>query len=175
MRTLDPAQSLLLVIDVQARLMPALPDGAAMLRETRRLLDAAALLAVPALVTEQNARGLGSSHPDLHATAPFPKMHFDACREPGFLAALGHRRSIVVAGCEAHVCVLQTTLGLLDAGHHVTLVQDAVTSRTPANKAAALARMAAHGAELVTAEMVIFEWLQTCEHPQFRAALGLVR
>ena len=87
------------------------------------------------------------------------KITFDACREPGFLDRLEDRRDIVVAGCEAHVCVLQTALGLLDAGERVYLVRDAVGSRRSESKETAIARMARHGAEIVTTEMVIFEWL----------------
>jgi len=103
------------------------------------------------------------------------KQHFDACREPGFLGRFGARRDIVVLGCETHVCVLQTVLGLLHHGYTVRVVQDAVGSRTDANRIAALNRMATHGADLVTAEMVVFEWLETADHPRFRDGVRLVK
>ena len=82
---------------------------------------------------------------------------------------------VVVAGCETHVCVMQTVLGLLGQGRSVALVSDAVGSRSEANRDAALARAKAHGAELVTTEMVVFEWLETSDHPRFREALKLVK
>ena len=177
MRTIQREDSVLLVVDVQARLMPVIADGAGVVREVRRLLDAARLLGVPAVVTEQNPVGLGATVAELapEGTAPFVKMHFDACREEGFAAALGGRGSVVVAGCEAHVCVLQTVLGLLDAGRRVFLARDAVGSRTAVNREAAIARMARHGAEAMTAEMAVFEWLGTAGHPRFRDAVRLVK
>lgn len=177
MKTIDPAHSILLVIDFQGRLMPAIHEGEKAVAETRRLLDAAALLDIPVLFTEQNAKGLGGT---VEALAPASdliahKMTFDACRAPGFLARLPEGKSLVVAGCEAHVCVMQTVLGLLDADRKVYLVRDAVGSRKAESKETAIARMAKHGAEIVTAEMVIFEWLVTCEHPKFRDGVKLVK
>ncbi|HET9019697.1 MAG TPA: isochorismatase family protein, partial [Acetobacteraceae bacterium] len=103
------------------------------------------------------------------------KMTFDAVRAPGFLNRLPPRPDVVVAGCEAHVCVLQTVLGLLAAGQRVFVVRDAIGARRAESKETAIGRMARHGAEIVTAEMVVFEWLGTAEHPRFRAAISLVK
>lgn len=178
MRTIDRSSSLLLIVDLQTRLMPAIAEGDAVVATARRLLAAARLLDVPRLVTEENPAGLGPTVPGLldGGTEPVAtKMHFDACRETGFLDRLAERRDIVVVGCEAHVCVLQTVLGLLDAGRRVHLVRDAVGARRPESKDAALARAARHGAEIVTSEMVVFEWLATAADPRFRDALALVR
>ncbi len=172
--TMDRAACALLVVDFQARLMPAIHDGAAAVANARRLLDGAALLDVPVLFTEQNARGLGSTVEALGGMPVLHKMTFDACRDGG-LAHLPDRPDLVVAGCEAHVCVLQTVLGLLGAGRRVFAVQDAIGSRTADNKAAALARMARHGAEIVTAEMVLFEWIATADDPRFRDLVRLVK
>jgi nicotinamidase-related amidase len=179
MRTLDPASSLLLLIDLQERLLPAIEGGAAVLANARRLLDAARLLGVPVLVTEQNPRGLGATVPDLAGAATIAptivKTSFDALRAPGLLERLPEGVVPVVAGCEAHVCVLQTVLGLLDARGRAVVVGDAVGSRRAESRDAALRRMERHGAEVVTAEMAIFEWLGTSDHPRFREALALVR
>ncbi len=82
---------------------------------------------------------------------------------------------VVVAGCEAHVCVLQTVLGLIAASRKVFVVCDAIGSRKPEDKAAAIARMERHGAEIVTTEMVAFEWVQTAENPRFRAVSALIK
>jgi len=177
MPALDRAKSLLLIVDFQTRLMPAIDDGAAAVANARRLLDAAALFEIPALFTEQNARGLGATIPEL---APEPslvvaKMTFDAVRSPGFLDHVPADRQVVVAGCEAHVCVLQTVLGLLGAGRRVWLVRDAVGARRAENKETAIDRMQRHGAGIVTTEMVVFEWLATAEHPRFREAIALIK
>ena len=177
MLTIDAQSSRLLVIDFQARLMPAIDQGGAAVANTRRLLDAAAMLDVPVLFTEQNPKGLG---PTVTELSPDPsvlveKMTFDACRAAGFLDRLEDHRAVVVAGCEAHVCVLQTVLGLLDRKRRVFVVRDAVGSRRPDSKDTAIARMERHGAEIVTTEMVVFEWLETAEHPRFREASRLIR
>lgn len=176
-RCLDPLASALLLIDFQARLMPAMHEAAEVIAQARRLAAAAALLDVPVLLTEQNPDRLGATVPDLAAGhhPVLAKMTFDVGRDPGFAAALPSRESLVVAGCEAHVCVLQTVLGLLDQGRRVFVVEDAVASRRPESRRAALRRMAAHGADLVTAEMVVFEWLGSAEHPRFREAMALVK
>lgn len=167
----------LLLIDFQARLMPAIHDGSAALANARRLLAAARLLDVPVTATEQNPRGLGSTVPDLdlRPAEVRAKMSFDAGLAPEALRDLPGDRVLVVAGCEAHVCVLQTVLGLLERGRRVVVVADAVASRRPENRDAALLRMERHGAEPVTTEMVLFEWVGGCEHPRFREILALVR
>jgi nicotinamidase-related amidase len=177
-RTLAAANSVLLVIDVQSRLMPAIEQREAVVTNIRRLLAAATLLDVPVLVTEQNPEGLGAVAPDLSLTDGTPiirKMTFDACREEGFVAHLPEGAAIAIAGCEAHVCVLQTVLGILDQGRGVFVVRDAIGARRAESKETAIRRMERHGADVVTTEMVIFEWLGTAAHPRFREAIALVK
>jgi nicotinamidase-related amidase len=177
MRTINPETAILLVVDFQSRLMPAILDGATAIANARRLIDAAALFKIPVLFTEQNADGLGSTVSELGPPqgAVAHKMTFDACRSAGFLDRLGGKPDVVVAGCEAHVCVLQTVLGLLDAGRRVFLVRDALGARRAESKETAIRRMERQGAEVVTTEMVVFEWLVTAEHTSFRAAVALVK
>lgn len=177
MLAIDPDRSLLLVIDFQSRLMPAIHEGATAVRNAKRLIEAAELLGIPILFTEQNPRGLGSTVPEIPVSEDrlVHKQSFDACRAEGFLELITADADVVVAGCEAHVCVLQTVLGLLDAARRTHVVQDALGSRHPENKQVALRRMERHGAEIVTTEMVVFEWLRTAEHPQFRQAAALIR
>ena len=176
-RTIDREASALLVVDFESRLMPAIADADAVVTQARLLLAAARLLDVPVAFTEQNPRGLGTTLPEL---APrddelvLAKMTFDACRGDAS-AQLPSRPALVVLGCEAHVCVLQTVLGLLEASRSVYVVQDAVGARRAESKSSAIRRMERHGAEIVTAEMVVFEWLGTAEHPRFREALALLR
>lgn len=177
MLTIDPARSLLLVIDFQSRLMPAIQDGMAAVRNARRLMDAAGMMGVPVLITEQNPSGLGSTVHDLSVPQHrlVHKQFFDACREDGFLERIPQDVDVIVAGCEAHVCVLQTVLSLLTAQRKIWAVRDAVGSRQPESKETALRRMEREGAGIVTTEMVIFEWLQTAQHPQFRQAVALIK
>ncbi|MEH3144725.1 MAG: isochorismatase family protein [Methylobacterium frigidaeris] len=177
MPLLSRARSSLLVIDLQARLMPAIADGAGVAGQAARLVRGAETLGVPVLLTEQNPKGLGATVPELGAgTHPvLAKREFSATLAEGFSAHLPERPQVVVAGCEAHVCVLQTVAGLIGSGRRVFVVEDAVGSRAPASKAAALRRMAAHGAEIVTVEMVLFEWLESAADPSFRDVLALVK
>ncbi|MBC7155871.1 MAG: isochorismatase family protein [Rhodobacteraceae bacterium] len=175
---IDADRSHLLLIDFQARLMPAIHAGAGVVANGARLLQAARILDVPRSFTEQNPAKLGATVPDL---APAPgeavraKMSFDACAETALATALPADHQVIVCGCEAHVCVLQTVLGLRAAGCEVAVVADATGSRAPENREAALARMARHGAGIVTTEMVVFEWLKSATHPRFREVVALIK
>jgi nicotinamidase-related amidase len=177
MLTIDPERSILLVVDFQARLMPAIDQGAIALRNARRLTDMASLVDVPIVFTEQNAGGLGPTVEDLaiERGSLVHKQFFDACKERGFSDVVPIEKQIVVAGCEAHVCVQQTVLGLLDTGRKVYVVRDALGSRHAEDKETAIRRMERHGAEIVTTEMVVFEWMETAEHPRFREAIRLIK
>ena len=198
---IDAQESQLVLVDYQTRLMPALAEGPQVLANALRLAQAAKLLQVPAWATEQNPSGLGHNPPELKALCrdTLVKMHFSACEEglsewlrppakpvqgnarslPRHLQkpaqAAPERSSIVVAGCEAHVCLLQTALDLLEDEFDVWVVTDACASRTERNRDAAFDRLAGAGAELVTTEMVLFEWLRTAEHSQFKALLPLIK
>jgi nicotinamidase-related amidase len=176
---LSAASSALLIVDAQTRLLPAVRDGAAALSRVRLLLQAARELGVPALATEQYPRGLGPTADALADFLPaadrFEKISFSAVREPGFLDRLGDRPQAVVCGFEAHVCVLQTAVGLLDAGRTVAVVADAVGSRDPRNAERALDRLARAGAWVVTSEMVVFEWMERAGTPAFKRLSGLIR
>jgi nicotinamidase-related amidase len=177
MPIINRESSALLIVDFQAKLMPAIHDSAAIIANARILIDSATLFQVPILFTEQNAGGLGSTVPELRceAGALAHKMTFDACRMTGFMEALPERPALVVAGCEAHVCVLQTVLGLLQAGRQVYIVRDALGSRRAESKETAIRRMERNGAEVVTTEMVAFEWLETATDHRLRQILDLVK
>jgi nicotinamidase-related amidase len=178
MRTIDRDRTTLLVIDFQQRLMPAIHDASSVLANAGRLIEAAKKLGVPAIVTEQYPRGLGPTVPELAVDGmpKLAKMDFDATRADGLFELLPKDRpDIVVAGCEAHVCVLQTVLGLIDAGHAVHVVRDAIGSRRTESREAAVERMRHHGAGIVTTEMALFEWLGTAADPHFREISVLIR
>jgi nicotinamidase-related amidase len=175
------ADSLLLVVDLQQKLAPAIHDGEEVVRNAIRLLEAARLLGVPAFVSEQYVRGLGPSLESVRKAAAeacfFEKTHFSCTAEPGVLDLLrcARRSQVILSGTEAHVCVLQTALGLLAAGFDVYLVADAASSRTPENRAAAIERLRAAGVRIVTSEMVLFEWLHQAATDEFRSLLPLIK
>ena len=177
MPLLEARRSLLLLVDFQARLMPVIDGGEEAVRQAARLLQVARMLEVPRLFTEQNPAGLGTTVAALPvADDPvFHKFAFGACGEDGFLQQLPPDVVPVVVGCETHVCVLQTVLGLLDAGRPVAVVADAVGSRRASDKALGLQRMAAAGAQVVGSEMVLFEWLGSARHPRFREVMALIK
>jgi nicotinamidase-related amidase len=177
---LDRSCCALVLVDYQARLLPAIHHGEAAIREAVFLARVAHALGLPVIGTEQNPQGLGPNDARVRAVcnSTLAKMHFDACAD-SLVDALrcGGRdvRQVVVAGCETHVCLLQTSLGLLRAGLGVFVVAAACGSRRADDKALALQRLAQAGAVLVNAEMVAFEWLGTCEAPPFKAVLQLVK
>ncbi|MBG7617886.1 isochorismatase family protein [Herbaspirillum sp. AP02] len=170
-------ESALLVVDPQERLLPAIHDGQAVLAQTVRMATIAGLLGVPVIGTEQMPDKLGPNHPDIRRLCDktLSKQHFDACAE-GLPAALPSSvRQIVVAGCEAHICVLQTALSLLQRGYHVLPLLEACGSRRALDRDAAFERMRQAGAIPVTLEMVAYEWLRESAHPQFRTVLKLIK
>ncbi|MEO6353089.1 MAG: isochorismatase family protein [Burkholderiaceae bacterium] len=179
---IDASSSLLLVIDFQTRLMPAITDADAVLRNALILARAAQQLAIPALATEQYPAGLGHTAAEIAAlcTESVEKTTFGACGTPAFLQAVRRLApcsapTLLISGCEAHVCVLQTALQLHAQGFDVRLVVDAVGSRSAISKHIALERMRAAGIGLVTTEMVLFEWLRDARHPQFRDLSKLIK
>lgn len=177
---LDARCSALVLVDYQQRLLPAIDGAEAVLRDALFLARVARTLGVPVLGTEQNPAGLGSNDDQLRALcdATIGKRHFDAAAD-GLVDALRTRRpalqQVVVAGCEAHVCLMQTALGLQRAGLAVAVVASACGSRRRDDKALAMQRLAAEGVALVGAEMLAFEWLRSCDHPRFRDVLALVK
>jgi len=175
--TLSPATSLLCVIDVQERLLKALPEADRVVERCRRLAEAARLLGVPGVLTEQYPQGLGPTPAMLAELLPPPtvKLAFSCCGSPGFQAALSAGiTTAVLAGLETHVCVSQTALDLLAIGLGVFVVVDAVASRHPLDHEIALRRLEAAGGILTTSEAVLFEWCRSAEHPQFQAVRRLV-
>jgi nicotinamidase-related amidase len=163
--------SALLVVDLQERLMPAISGAPEVLENAGRLVRAAVRLDVGVTTTEQDPAKLGPTVEPLAALLPAP-----AVAKSAFAAELSFPTgTVVVGGCEAHVCVLQTVLALRASGHEVAVVADAVGSRSPHNRDAALARMRAHGVDVVTTEMVVFEWLGSSRNPAFREVQQLIK
>ena len=198
---LDATDSQLVLVDYQSRLMPAIFEGPHVLANALRLARMAQLLEVPVWGTAQNPLKLGPTPPELRSLCQktLSKMHFGAVSDglvdwlrPPARPVGGNARSlpkhlqkpatpaperatIVLAGCEAHVCLLQTALELIEQELDVWVVTDACSSRTERNRDAAFDRLAGAGAELITTEMVAFEWLRTADHPLFRDVQALIK
>jgi nicotinamidase-related amidase len=175
---LKTESSALLLIDFQGRLMPAIAESESVLENATKLAKAARLMHVPIAATVQNPSGLG---PLVDCLEPYPlstlsKMSFDATRATDFANILPpDRKTMIVAGCEAHVCVLQTCLGMIEMGFEVVVVADAVGSRRLESRRAAIDRLTQHDVEIVTTEMVLFEWLENAAHPAFKDVLSLLK
>lgn len=168
--------SVLLVIDIQTRLLPAIHESESVLANATWLVDVAQTLNLPVLATEQYPQGLGFTEASLRARFPathiIEKIHFSAVTEGALLAHTeAKRQQWIVVGTEAHVCVQQTVLDLLAQGLQVFVVAEAVGSRKPQDKALALDRMRQSGAVIVSREMVAFEWLGQANTPEFREVL----
>lgn len=177
---LDACQ--LVVIDMQVKLSTAMPadEMATVIKQTEVMLQAAQLLAMPTLFTEQYPQGLGHTLPELRSAithAPvIEKTAFSACAEPKFNAKLSRDKSqVILLGMEAHICVLQTALDLLANHKQVFVVEDAVISRNPANKANAMARMRDAGCVITNTESVLFECIGNAQHDAFKAIAKLIR
>lgn len=179
---LDPGRAVLVVIDIQAKLTPAMPHKVyeRMRATTAMLVEAARLLNIPVVATEQYPQGIGHTVPELAEACRdgvTEKTSFGCCGEPAFLdrlAGLG-RQQVIVTGMEAHVCVYQTVLGLLGAGYAVHLVRDAICSRHKEDFRAGVSNAARAGALVITAEMALFQLLRDSRHEQFRAVSKLVK
>ena len=175
LHTLD--ESVLVLVDLQTRLMPAIHDGVSVVAQAIRLGNIAQVLDVPIIGTEQAPAGLGTNVEEIKrlCASTLAKNHFDGCAE-GLVDALPKGRArVVVAGCEAHVCVLQTVIGLLNHGFQVTLAADSIGSRKVSDRDAAISRLVRAGAEAATVEMVAFEWMRSSQHPRFRDVLRLIK
>jgi nicotinamidase-related amidase len=171
----------LVMIDVQEKLAAVMADGDALVEHCTRIARCMRVLGVPVLLTEQTPAKIGPTVAPVAAAleglAPISKTAFSCCAEPRFTAAVERtkRKRVLLAGIEAHVCVSQTAADLLAQGYHVEVLGDAVASRTQANRTAGLERIRAHGGQITSVEIAVFELMRTSEHPAFRDILKLVK
>ena len=174
--------SQLVIIDMQVKLAPAMPKDTmqAVVKNCSILAQAANLLSVTTTLTEQYPQGLGETLSEItqHLTVKkaIAKTAFSAFSEPKFKQQLQRDKpTIILAGMEAHICVLQTALALHQVGKVVFVVEDAIISRTSANKANAIARMRDAGCVIINTESVVFEWLGNANHEAFKAISKLIK
>lgn len=179
------SQSQLLLIDIQAKLAPSVDGHERVITNAARLLAYAKRLGVPVTVTEHYPAGIGATVATLSGLLGkdlpvLEKITFSGWQTPAIAARIDElraagRRQIVVAGMEAHVCVLQTALDLLANDFEVLLVADAVGSRQPETRQIAIDRLARAGAAIVTQEMVAFEWLERGGTPEFKDLIQVIK
>ena len=179
---LEADKAVLVVIDIQERLVTAMPqDIYRKMRETvGMLVSGAGLLGVPVVATEQYPQGIGHTVPELAEACRqtvVEKVSFGCCGEANFMSALKKlgRSQVILTGMEAHVCVYQTVLGLVENGYHVHLVRDAVCSRSKTDFLTGVSNAAQAGAVVTTAEMALFQMLQSSTHTQFRGVSKLIK
>lgn len=180
-KLLEPPQTALLIIDIQERILPVINNHKMVVENTLKLITGFKVLQLPIYFTEQYPKGLGPTHKsisdELGTIIPFDKMSF-SCSGAGDLFEEFKKKNlsqIVICGIEAHVCVQQTVLDLIENKVQVNLAADAVSSRKEIDYKTALARMRHHGAEITTTESVLFELLNVCGTDQFRAISKIVK
>jgi nicotinamidase-related amidase len=174
----------LLIVDIQTHLTAAMPVKvlARLQRNAGLLLKTAGLLEIPTCVTEQYPQGLGSTESEILKLLPegsdiYEKTAFSAVGADGFLSKLegSGRRQVVLAGMEAHVCVLQSALDLLAHGYQVFVVADAVCSRQRESYETALLRLRQQDVVICDTESILFEWLRDSKHAQFKSVQNLLK
>lgn len=177
---LDREDTAILIVDIQERLAKAMNSErlARVLNRTAALAQGARTLGLPVLYTEQYPKGLGPTHasllPLLEGAPRFEKLQFSSAR-PEVLSALGTRRHVLIAGMEAHICVLQTARDLLEKGFHPVILRDAVLSRTDEDREAGFALVRELGATVTTVEAALFELLGAAGTPEFKAISQAVK
>lgn len=177
---LSPCTSTLCVVDLQERLLPTIPTGPQVVEEAGRLLDAAAIVGVPVLATEQYPKGLGPTVAPiasrLTTAQTTEKLSFSCCGSDAFSDGIPAAvETIVLCGLETHVCIAQTALDLLEAGLSVFLAVDAIGSRYALDHEVALRRLESAGAVLSTTEAILFEWCRSADNPTFRDLRTLLK
>ena len=177
---IDRETTILIVVDLQERLLNALPRSEAIFERATFLVEAAKLLDVPVLATEQYPKGLGPTLPRLRErlpNAPFEKTAFSILGCGDLRAELERlaKSTVVLIGAESHVCIMQSAFDLLDLDHRVVIAADAVGSRFECDCSTALDRMRQAGAVVTTVEAIAFEWLVDAKHPAFKSVSALVR
>ena len=178
---LNSNDSVLVLVDVQEKLAGAMPDRDCLVQNTVKLTQGLTILDVPVLFTEQNPKGLGPTVPEVRQLLgdrqPVTKLSFSSCGEEQFIRELKalNRNQVLIAGIECHVCVYQTVADLINMGCEVEVVADAVSSRTPENKAIGLEKCKDAGAGITSVETAIFELLKKAEGDRFKQILKVVK
>lgn len=176
---LNQKNTLVLVIDIQERLLPALHQADAFVAACKKFITASTHLSLPIILTEQYPKGLGKTVADITALFPdvttFEKTQFSAYTAEVQAALAAHStQNMILLGCETHICVLQTALDLRQNGLNIWIPQECVTSRTDANKQNGLQQMRDAGIVVSNVESLLFQLLRDAKHPQFKTISKLI-
>lgn len=178
---LDPQKTCLVLIDVQEKLLPVMQNPQQVVKNCAVLIHTAKALNLPILWCQQVPDALGPTVPELtsllEGNSPINKSSFSCAGDEYFLAALAKTgaKAAILCGIEAHVCIFQTAIHLLQQGIDVHIIVDATSSRTLENKQIAIDRMKAAGAVISSTEMLLFELLQSSNHEKFRQLSRLIK
>lgn len=182
MAQLNLEDSLVLIIDVQEKLLNAVFNKEQVEKKSAIVAEAAKILGIPVVVTEQYPKGLGNTIPAVkdalaEDTEVFEKTAFSALNNEEILEAIKkhNKKQILIFGIETHICVSQTTAALRELGYEVSVIKDACGSRAEEEYLAGLERMKDNGAYIITTEIALFEWLKGAKHPNFKAVQALIK
>ncbi len=180
-KSLDVANTVLILIDFQERLFPVMYDKEKLLQNVIKLIKGAKVLEIPIILTEQYPKGLGSTIPEVKElipdVKPVEKVCFSCTDESAFNQALKSlkRKQVLIAGIEAHICVYQTAMALAREGYEVQVVADCIASRDPENRVAALTKMGMAGISPTTTEMALFELVKVAQGDKFKQISSIVK
>ena len=182
MAQLNLEDSLVLIIDVQDKLLNAVFNKEQVEKKSAIIAEAAKILGIPVVVTEQYPKGLGNTIPAVkdalaEDTEIFEKTAFSALNNEEILEAIKkhNKKQILIFGIETHICVSQTTAAFRERGYEVSVIKDACGSRAEEEYLAGLERMKDNGAYIITTEIALFEWLKGAKHPNFKAVQALIK
>ena len=170
-----------LVIDIQGKLFPHMDQNEALLKKCTTLIEGLKVLEVPLVITEQYPKGLGATVDDIAALVDedplVEKITFSCCDEPAVLQTvpIQNRKTIIICGIEAHVCVMQTVVDFLASGYTAVVVEDCISSRNPEDKRVAIERMRSEGAVITTCESILFELARVAGTAEFKSISRLIK
>ena len=177
MTVLNIEESLVLIIDVQEKLLNAAYNSVELERKAGIVAKAANILEIPLVITEQYPKGLGSTISTIEDGKRFEKITFSALDNPEIFNEIksAGKKQILIFGIETHICVSQTAAALIESGYEVSVISDACSSRAESEHLAGLARMKDNGAKIITTEIALFEWLKSAKHPRFKEIQSLIK
>ena len=182
MTILNIEDSIVMIIDVQEKLLNAVFNKPSLEKKAVTIANTAKILGIPVIVTEQYPKGLGATVETLKEVLPentqyFEKTAFSALENNDVLEALKNsgKKQVVIFGIETHICVSQTTNALIEEGFEVSVIRDACGSRSELEYLAGLERMKDNGAHVLTTEIALFEWLKGAKHPKFKEVQMLIK
>ena len=182
MAILNSENSVVMIIDVQEKLLNAVFNKTSLEKKAEIITKSANILNIPVIVTEQYPKGLGYTIEGIRSVLPqdmvyYDKTAFSALENPEVVKALEFlgKKQVVLFGIETHICVSQTAEALIKAGYEVHVVKDACGSRAELEYSAGLARMQDNGAHIITTEIAVFEWLKSAKHPNFKDVQTLIK